>query len=166
MPEYVVQATNLPADAMVRAYLETAEWCGINDEPTLCDACEGPGSGLSVADTAPCPDCDGTGKGVSDLEAMEGSVVSWSPESVARAEADCADFLCQCDESELDIGASDVSEFERAGHDLWLTRNRHGAGFWDGDWDDRGDELTSIAHSFGECSVYFDRATSTLHLEG
>lgn len=21
-----------------------------------------------------------------------------------------------------------------AGHDYWLTRNRHGSGFWDGDW--------------------------------
>ena len=23
---------------------------------------------------------------------------------------------------------------EYAGHDFWLTRNHHGCGFWDGDW--------------------------------
>ena len=23
---------------------------------------------------------------------------------------------------------------QQAGHDFWLTRNGHGAGFWDGDW--------------------------------
>ena len=23
---------------------------------------------------------------------------------------------------------------KQAGHDFWLTRNGHGAGFWDGDW--------------------------------
>lgn len=31
------------------------------------------------------------------------------------------------------IGAADMSP-EHAGHDFWLTRNGHGAGFWDGDW--------------------------------
>jgi hypothetical protein len=28
------------------------------------------------------------------------------------------------------------SNAKRAGHDFWLTRNGHGAGFWDGDWRD------------------------------
>ena len=35
-----------------------------------------------------------------------------------------------------------------AGHDLWLTANRHGAGFWDGDWT-HGDALTEAAHAAG-----------------
>lgn len=34
-------------------------------------------------------------------------------------------------------------------HDFYLTRNGHGAGFWDGDYE-KGDELTKIAKSFGE----------------
>lgn len=34
-------------------------------------------------------------------------------------------------------------------HDFFLTRNGHGAGFWDGDYE-RGDELTTITKSFGE----------------
>lgn len=44
---------------------------------------------------------------------------------------------------------------EDAGHDFWLTRNGHGAGFWDGDWpEDVGARLTAAAKSFGECDLY------------
>lgn len=44
---------------------------------------------------------------------------------------------------------------ERAGHDFCLTRNHHGAGFWDGDWPDDEDEiLTSSSHSYGELNLY------------
>ena len=32
----------------------------------------------------------------------------------------------------------------------WLTRNRHGAGFWDRGLGRVGDILTEVAHSFGE----------------
>ena len=44
---------------------------------------------------------------------------------------------------------------EQIGHDFWLTRNHHGAGFWDRDLSNgRGEILTQIAHSFGELSPY------------
>lgn len=44
---------------------------------------------------------------------------------------------------------------EMAGHDFWLTRNGHGAGFWDGDWvDPIGDYLTQASKSFGEYDLY------------
>jgi hypothetical protein len=47
------------------------------------------------------------------------------------------------------------SDPERAGHDFWLTRNRHGAGFWDGDWpDDVGKKLTDASHTYGEFDLY------------
>lgn len=42
---------------------------------------------------------------------------------------------------------------EMAGHDFWLTRNGHGAGFWDRtalEADDLGDKLSKVAKSFGE----------------
>lgn len=43
----------------------------------------------------------------------------------------------------------------QAGHDFWLTRCGHGAGFWDGDWgDDIGDHLTAASKSFGEFDLY------------
>ena len=46
-------------------------------------------------------------------------------------------------------------DMEQVAHDFWLTRNRHGAGFWDGDYEEEaGKKLTEIAHSFGEVHPY------------
>jgi hypothetical protein len=39
------------------------------------------------------------------------------------------------------------------GHNFWLTRNRHGAGFWDLGLGERGQWLTQMAHPFGECRL-------------
>jgi hypothetical protein len=42
-----------------------------------------------------------------------------------------------------------------AGHDFWLTRRGHGAGFWDGDWPDPlGDQLTEASKAFGNVDLY------------
>ncbi len=47
-----------------------------------------------------------------------------------------------------------------AAHDLWLTRNGHGAGFWDKE-DQYGERqaatLTTIAKTMGSCDVYHVR---------
>lgn len=41
------------------------------------------------------------------------------------------------------------------GHDLWLTRNGHGAGLWDGDLpEELGQRLTDIAKSMGNVDLY------------
>lgn len=40
------------------------------------------------------------------------------------------------------------------GHDLALTRNHHGAGFWDRGLGDAGDVLTDWAQSLGELHVF------------
>lgn len=47
------------------------------------------------------------------------------------------------------------TETNDAGHDFWLTRNRHGAGFWDGDWPEpQATTLTDAAHAFGPIDLY------------
>src|SRR5437764_6367363 len=48
--------------------------------------------------------------------------------------ADCAKF--QEEQGELLTGENCLrgDATTRGGHDFWLTRNGHGAGFWDGDW--------------------------------
>jgi len=50
----------------------------------------------------------------------------------------------------------DISDdLTRAGHDFWLTRNGHGAGFWDGDWEEEvGKRLTKASKKFGEVNLY------------
>jgi len=58
-------------------------------------------------------------------------------------------------ESFWNANEADIADDPRAaGHDFWLTRNRHGSGFWDGDWPESGDRLTEAAHKFGECDLY------------
>lgn len=58
---------------------------------------------------------------------------------------------------------NDIDE-EQIGHDFWLTRNHHGAGFFDRGLGEVGDKLTTIAQTFktldlweSECDViYFE----------
>ena len=46
-------------------------------------------------------------------------------------------------------------EWSHAGHDFWLTRNGHGAGFWDGDWPEPyATQLTEICQSLPEIDLY------------
>lgn len=47
-----------------------------------------------------------------------------------------------------------VCDSARAGHDFWLTRNRHGAGFWDRGIGAAGDRLTKAAHAYGSYDLY------------
>ncbi len=52
----------------------------------------------------------------------------------------------------------------QAGHDFWLTRNHHGAGFWDGDWPKpAADILTKDSHAYGEQHIYVSR--KRLHVQ-
>lgn len=44
----------------------------------------------------------------------------------------------------------------QAGQDFWLTRNGHGAGFWDGDWE-HGDELTEASKVYGSVDLWVDK---------
>lgn len=50
--------------------------------------------------------------------------------------------------------AQEYSCHARAGHDFWLTRNGHGAGFWDGDWKEPAATfLTEASQEFGEFNI-------------
>lgn len=70
------------------------------------------------------------------------------PETLARMVTDCAEFQAN---HESDI----VGCEEHAGHDFWLTRNNHGAGFWDGDWEeDAGERLDKACEGYGTCDLY------------
>ena len=80
-----------------------------------------------------------------------------APESLAKIREDCQSFLEQA--GDLIIGKCTRSggwftDLECAGHDFWLTRNGHGAGFWDGDWPETGERLTELAKAFGSSDTY------------
>ena len=42
----------------------------------------------------------------------------------------------------------------QVGHDFWLTRNRHGAGFWDRGYGEDGDKLSEAAKVYGSFDLY------------
>ena len=110
--------------AMLNAYLEAAVWSSTSDE---------------IA--------DGSAPG------------SFTEQARARAVADIEKFIAipgvneALDNDNL-VFRTEWSFAEQAGHDLWLTRNGHGCGFWDGDWKEPAATLlTAAAKSLGECFV-------------
>lgn len=69
-----------------------------------------------------------------------------APESIAQAEEDCLAFL--------NDNKVDITDLEQAGHDFWLTRNHHGAGFWDRGLGEKGKRLTDASHAYGTQDMY------------
>lgn len=75
-----------------------------------------------------------------------------------KAKNDCQDFLkvaeMACPSSEL-LEEFYTLDYDSIGHDFFLTRNHHGAGFWDGDYSQElGKYLTDVSHKFGEVNFY------------
>jgi len=111
-------------DAFTRGYLECALWTSDPD----------PGSGeWSESDWW-------------NIDAID-------PASLARAIEDCAAFQAD-NRADLD----EVSDTYHAndsehGHDFWLTRNGHGAGFWDRGYGELGDKLSKAARVWGTVDV-------------
>jgi len=73
--------------------------------------------------------------------------------TLAKIKDDCKRFQ--------DENADDIAEWEgngtpeeAAGHDYWLTRNGHGAGFWDGDWSEDVGNRLDAACGFNEYNLY------------
>jgi len=60
--------------------------------------------------------------------------------------------------------------WERAGHDFALTRNGHGAGFWDRDYKDKegekvGQALTEASKSAGWMCLYINGVTNEIEID-
>ena len=87
-----------------------------------------------------------------DGESLDGlySADDLSDETRDEMTEDVSDFL---ESNEELIQASGLT-LEQVGHDFWLTRNRHGAGFWDRGLGEVGDKLTEMAHPYGSCDLY------------
>jgi hypothetical protein len=124
------------------SYLETALWSSSDwddmddsDNPTPFDENYDCSDFSENARTAAYDDCQRF------LEALEA--------------VDCNDGR-YCD-SLLDC-ADEVQGYDRIGHDFWLTRNGHGAGFWDGDYGDYGDRICDVLYAtfgrYSECTLY------------
>ena len=86
------------------------------------------------------------------------SVSDFTKEARARATKECKAFVKKAEEA----GVEWEQDPGQIGHDFWLTRNHHGAGFWDRGIK-HGDTLTEIAQAFGEQRPWANRGR--VHLE-
>lgn len=72
-------------------------------------------------------------------------------EAVQEARDDLNAFLYECENKNLIFGYFTNSDI---GHDFWLTRVGHGAGFWDRDPIGDGDAITEVCESYYMESCY------------
>lgn len=78
-----------------------------------------------------------------------------APETRRKMRADCEAFVKTAREDLKEYAGASRDFWESVGHDFWLTRNGHGAGFWDGDWPEpQASRLTEAAEAMGEVNLY------------
>ena len=85
-------------------------------------------------------------------------------DTIKKMKADCQKFQEEAGKLYSDGGWDD----SQAGHDFWLTRNGHGAGFWDrtekeGYDKTAGKKLTDMAKEYGEFDLLVDKENETIH---
>lgn len=82
----------------------------------------------------------------------------------AQMREDVEAFLVACENASIDLSECEPSQ---VGHDLWLTRNHHGVGFWDRDaatygTAERRDALDRLAKGMGEVYLSVNTETNTV----
>jgi hypothetical protein len=79
-----------------------------------------------------------------------------APETLRQAKEDCEAFQRDnaADLALVPHTGREWSTDEQNGHDFWLTRNGHGAGFWDRGYGELGKRLTDAAHVWGSVDLY------------
>lgn len=87
-----------------------------------------------------------------EVEALDDhyGVDDFAPSAVDQAVLDCGVF--QQKNAHL-LDGTPRSDDDH-GYDFWLTRNRHGAGFWDRGLGEVGDLLTDAAQEFKQVDIY------------
>lgn len=156
-------------DSFTRAYITTALWSSSEYAFGECPCC----GARALLNKYPEPEfeeqamCSADGCGVREIENPEpmDKNYNWrdlAPECLASMRQDCAQFQelyndtiqAAIDTGEVVCGP-DFDEWGRAGHDFWLTRCGHGAGFWDGDWPEpMAEHLSDAATKCGTVDLY------------
>ena len=77
-------------------------------------------------------------------------ISDFAPEALATAVKVAKEFQTS---NEDDLNET-TGDDEQHGHDFWLTRNGHGAGFWDRGYGPVGERLTKAAKAYGSEDIY------------
>lgn len=95
-------------------------------------------------------DCDGEGCGSALATFFE--PVDLAPSAAADIREDLVGFIASCIDDRP--AAFAAIPWPQVGHDFFLTRCGHGAGFWDRGLGELGDWLTDRANRYGEQDAY------------
>lgn len=143
---------HLPRDAglFATAYIEAALWSSTLDPYGECPEC-GKTAVLNrwnEDNECVCSDCSERQPNHEPPADRNYCWTDLAPETLQRMLDDCAKFERENDPADYPT--------ENAGHDFWLTRNRHGAGFWENDFgtEEQCEKLTEAAHAFGEFNLF------------
>lgn len=118
-------------DDFTRGYLECAVWSSTRDDGEPLDR----------------------DFGVEDLTV---AALREARRECAGFQSDNAELLeLYCEEIAFDPSKGSPEEY--AGHDFWLTRNGHGAGFWDRGLAETGMQLSEAAEAYGGRDLYAHR---------
>ena len=120
-------------DTFTRAYIACALWSSVPSGVCVCDH-EADEHHAYDADNTQCKECGCTAyyEGDASFERLNYEIEDIEPDTLARMEADCRAFQEENEETfEAIFSECEWYSNEIAGHDYWLTRNGHGAGFWD-----------------------------------
>jgi hypothetical protein len=85
-----------------------------------------------------------------DEEGNEEETCGLHTDAIAEMRADVEAFLAEAET----LDGFDQLTAEQVGHDFWLTRNGHGAGFWDRGLGELGDKLTAMCRPYGTSDLY------------
>ncbi len=108
--------------------------------------------------------------GILEQDFLDGyfEVDDFSEESLREAEEECRAWFDELDNTNLYDRARKFVDDSHIAHDFWLTRNGHGAGYWDGDYDgdddEVGKELTTACEAWGGLDIWIDN-DGTLYFE-
>ena len=88
------------------------------------------------------------------------SIDDIDPKTLHGMRDDCADFIW-ANRADLrkyceSMHSGQWPGMTRAGHDFWLTRNGHGAGFWDRGLGALGNRLSNSAQVYGDVYLWAD----------
>ncbi len=98
------------------------------------------------------------------------SIEDFTPHALKELTADCEQFQRENADDlavayEQGIRGSEGDDEFSAGHDFWLTRCGHGAGFWDGDYPEpQATRLTKSAEKFGNVDLTLE--DGVIHADG
>lgn len=81
-------------------------------------------------------------------------ISDFTPDAEGKCKSSCNDFF-DANRADIETACSRPGyTFEYAGHDFWLSRNGHGAGYFDRGLGKEGDQLQAAARAYGSVDLY------------